>query len=205
MIRKVKWTLDACIYAASKFESRNEWCLLDNKSYQAAVRNKWISECCSHMKAHQDSYTLEDCKREAAKHFTRLGWQKSSKSTYHKALSENWLDECCKHMQNPKKGSKPNEKKQSWSVSTLKEDARKYANRTEWRKNSGKAYNAAYRKGVLDECCTHMPKPKKWTVELLVDDAKRFESRSEWKRESQAAYMAAYRSGLLDLCCNHMD
>ncbi|ALP47420.1 hypothetical protein phiST2_0046 [Vibrio phage phi-ST2] len=43
-----------------------------------------------------------------------------------------------------------------WTLERLKEDALKYKTRTEWCKNSQGAYCAASKRGLLDECCSHM-------------------------------------------------
>ncbi|URQ03382.1 hypothetical protein PVA23_5 [Vibrio phage PVA23] len=43
-----------------------------------------------------------------------------------------------------------------WTPERLKEDALKYKTRTEWCKNSSGAYCAASKRGLLDECCSHM-------------------------------------------------
>jgi hypothetical protein len=46
--------------------------------------------------------------------------------------------------------------KNDWTIGLCIVDARKYANISEWKKNSKDAYRVACENGWLDECCAHM-------------------------------------------------
>lgn len=45
----MKHTIESCKESASKFTTRNEWKKNANSSWQAANRNGWMDECCTHM------------------------------------------------------------------------------------------------------------------------------------------------------------
>lgn len=45
----MKHTIETCKESASKFTTRNEWKKNANSSWQAANRNGWMDECCTHM------------------------------------------------------------------------------------------------------------------------------------------------------------
>lgn len=43
------WTKDRCKEESFKFNSRVEWGKKSGSSYQAALKNKWLEDCCIHM------------------------------------------------------------------------------------------------------------------------------------------------------------
>lgn len=45
----MKHTLENCKESALKYTRRVDWYNGDNKYYDAAIRNKWINECCRHI------------------------------------------------------------------------------------------------------------------------------------------------------------
>lgn len=47
---KAPYTLESCKASALKYNTRGEWQKGHIGSYQAALRNKWLEECCKHMK-----------------------------------------------------------------------------------------------------------------------------------------------------------
>jgi len=92
-----------------------------------------------------------------------------------------------------------------WTDEALIEDAARFSSRTEWQRESGAAYRAAWRRNLLDVCCAGMRQGyTSWTDDMLIADAARFETRGEWKRESSSAYTIALRRNLLDVCCAGM-
>jgi hypothetical protein len=146
-------------------------------------------------------WNLEHCKEDALKYKTRSEWQKENASAYLTARKNGWLEVCCEHM--PPAG-KP---RGYWTLERCQEDALKYKNKTEWRKESP-AYGAAIKNGWLDVCCAHMDllrSPKSyWTLEECKADALKCKTRSEWQETSKPAYGAARKNGWLELCCAHM-
>ena len=95
-----------------------------------------------------------------------------------------------------------------WTLRVCIEDAKQYNSRSEWRKASSGAYNAARRNDWLNICCKQMRKLKKengtWTLEACIEDAKQYNSRSEWRKASSGAYHTAHKKGWYKICCEHM-
>lgn len=91
-----------------------------------------------------------------------------------------------------------------WTLEALKKDALNYSSKTLWQKSNPTAYQTAWSRGVLGECCGHMKRPRKWSRENVELDARRFTSRGQWARSSPSAYHAARRLKIVELCCEHM-
>ncbi|MET2951739.1 hypothetical protein ABXV18_27035 [Vibrio owensii] len=95
-----------------------------------------------------------------------------------------------------------------WTKEACHDEALKYQSRNEFKKGSGSARIAAYRKGWLDEICSHMVKPQshrvKWTKEACRDEALKYQYRVEFQKGSKGAYSSARKNGWLDDVCSHM-
>jgi hypothetical protein len=54
MINKRKdrnyWSFEKCVDDAKNFKSRKEWQIKSSSAYSVARKNKWIDNCCKHMK-----------------------------------------------------------------------------------------------------------------------------------------------------------
>ncbi len=57
--KKNKWILDRCKKEASKYKSKVEWENSSGSSYIIALKNKWVEECCKHMKNRRDGSEAE--------------------------------------------------------------------------------------------------------------------------------------------------
>jgi hypothetical protein len=105
------------------------------------------------------------------------------------------------------------DKKYKYSLSELRKAARSYDQRYKFQKGSPKEYKSAYRRNVLDQICSHMPKDAKigkpshnfmWTCELVREIAKNYDVRSDFFRNDGSCYNAARKFGILDEVCSHM-
>lgn len=103
----------------------------------------------------------------------------------------------------------------TWTKETCKETAKKYNRIVDWQNDYKGSYLAAYRRGWLQECTSHMETKErdntnksgrkvKWDLENCKKDAKLFNGRYEWQLSSSSAYYAARKNGWLDICCKHM-
>lgn len=96
-----KWTREACLANAQLYTTRKEWREATESSYQAAIRNKWLTECTSHMQAivykRHIKWTKEKCIDNAKKFQNRKDWRESKHSSYPTARFYGWLDECTAH------------------------------------------------------------------------------------------------------------
>ena len=92
-----------------------------------------------------------------------------------------------------------------WTKEAVLADAKKYASKSEWRKNSG-AYAMAARQGWLEEACAHMTLlwTPKWTKEAVISDALKYKTRGEWEIRSNGAWASAKRNGWYVEATQHM-
>jgi hypothetical protein len=200
------WTLERCKESALRFKTRTEWQKGDVSANSTAQRNGWLDECCVHMESTQKPngyWTLERCKESASRFKTRAEWQKGNGAAYNAARKKGWQDECCAHMEYTQKPSG------YWTLERCKKSALRFKTKIDWKEVEISAYDAAYRRGWLEECCAHMEsicKPNGyWTLELCKESALRFKTKGEWRKGETAAHSAAYVNGWLDECCAHME
>ena len=98
---KLKWTLEACIAEATKYQSIKEWQIANAGSYNAAHGKGWLDKCTVHMerKLHKrNHWTLENCIKDALQYKTRRDWRLTPRSAYSTASKNKWIDLCCAHM-----------------------------------------------------------------------------------------------------------
>ena len=103
----IKWSVELCKSYAKKFNTITEWNKGHKNTYRAALKYKWLEDCCEHMVnghklAGSKRITLWDkgsCIAEANKHATRSDFNRDSNSAYWTATESLWLDECCSHME----------------------------------------------------------------------------------------------------------
>jgi hypothetical protein len=88
--------------------------------------------------------------KEARKHYGRGEFSQGSPGAYKAAARAGILDSACGHM---KVTVKPN---YYWSLARIAVEAKKYNVRAHFKHDSGGAYMAAKRFGVLDKVCRHM-------------------------------------------------
>jgi isopentenyldiphosphate isomerase len=122
----------------------------------------------------------------------------NSRIDYRVDLKNRWTNENINESRNPNG---------HWTKERCQEEALKYNSRIEFRKNSP-AYQASFRKGWIDEICSHMIELKKskghWTKERCREEALKYNSRSEFEKNSPSAYSASRKNGWIDEICSHM-
>ena len=152
---KLKWTLEACMDEAKKYNTRKEWQTHGASSYNAAYKKKWLDICCNHMTrqlAPKGYWTLERCIEDAKQYKKLEDWSKAKPSGYSVARSKNWVSVCSPHMTDGRKIST----KIIWTYEKCIELARQCNSRAEFKKKSGSAYIRARVNGWLEACCSHM-------------------------------------------------
>lgn len=95
-----------------------------------------------------------------------------------------------------------------WTLQACIDEAKKYSNIKDWQIGSTSSYNAAYGKGWLDKCSSHMIRkiyPKNyWTFERCMEDASQYKTKSEWCSAKRSGYSFASKNGWVEQCTAHM-
>lgn len=142
------------------------------------------------------------CIEDAINYKTKTEWRNNSNGAYQAARKYGWFNRCIKHMMTI---SKP---KNYWNKNCCITDSKKYKTKSEWRKNSSGAYDAALNNEWYKECVKHMIRPKshklKWSLELCKIEASMFFTKNEWKMGSNSSYQAAQSRGWIEFCSQHM-
>lgn len=134
------WEFETCKAIASLFDRQSEFKKQFNGAYQAALKNKWIDEICSHMKyrrTHNGFWDFERISGIAMTCTTRKEFRLTS--AYKAAKRRKILD----------KFTFPDDGKK-WTYERVLEVAKKYKSRGDLYKNNQAVYSAAYRNSWLD-------------------------------------------------------
>ena len=92
------WNKENCHIEALKYSSRKQFILHNQSAYQAARKNKWLDEICSHMVKLNNTWTKEECHKIALKYQTKIEFIHNDNKFYQYSLKNKWLDEICSHM-----------------------------------------------------------------------------------------------------------
>ncbi|TMI95344.1 MAG: hypothetical protein E6H08_06920 [Bacteroidetes bacterium] len=197
----IKWTKDELRKEALKYKSRVEFQKSNGTAYTAVRKNGWLKELCFHMPLLQipnGSLTKEVCRKEARKYQTRTQFARNSAGAYDKSRKSGWLDDICSHMTSILKP------KGYWTKEKCKTEAWKYKTRTEFQKNSPRAYDISHQNGWLNEFCSHMKLQKLpngyWRddKEACRKESLKYKNRSEFSLRKNAAYVSAKENGWLN-------
>lgn len=141
-------------------------------------------------------FTKKLCKRIALQYSDRTEFHKKNSYFYNYIWCRGWLDELCAHMTRQKNENG------YWTKERCAEEARKYKKRIHFQKGCLAAFSAAWKKGFLDEICSHMSyneyDPVKWSKEKCIEEGRKFGTRGEFKKNNPSAYKAAREQGWLD-------
>lgn len=145
-----------------------------------------------------------------------LEWEINSKEDIHRQILEKLMAICkssnkALHLTSRALNSEELEKVKSrvkWTYDKCVDEAKKYQTIKEWNVGSPSSYQAAFKKGWIDDCSSHMVRllaPKNyWTKERCIEDAKKYTTRQEWSKGKLSGYAVAASKGWLKLCCDHM-
>lgn len=102
-----------------------------------------------------------------------------------------------------------------WSLEMLWKEALKFNTKSEFMRGNYAAYQAAHRKDLIDQICSHMPKrvdqsgennPRFiWDKDSIQKEALKFNTRNIFYEKSHGAYKAAKRMKILEEVCSHME
>ena len=95
-----------------------------------------------------------------------------------------------------------------WSKDKCQEEALKYNNRNEFKKNCESAYRTSINNNWLTDICHNMLNPYeinlKWNKGKCREEALKYEYKSDFKKGNGSAYNSAYSNKWLDEICSHM-
>jgi predicted GIY-YIG superfamily endonuclease len=145
-------------------------------------------------------WTKERCQEEALKYNRRIDFQKHSYGAYKMSFKYN-IDEICSHMKiiNHKPGY--------WTKEKCQEEALKYDNKSDFKKNSNGAYKISFKYNI-DEICSHMKiihhKPGYWTKEKCNEISLKYNNKKDFREKDPGVYSQALEQGFYDEICSHM-
>jgi len=87
-----------------------------------------------------------------------------------------------------------------WNYEECYNEAKKYTNRDEFKRNAGGAYRVARKNDWLKDYTWFAPSSsaKKWNYETCYNEAKKYTSRKEFERNAVGAYRVALKNGWLN-------
>lgn len=122
-------------------------------AYNRANKNGWLDFVCEHMELLRkpNGYWSEQrVFEEAAKYRTHKEFRDSPGGAYDAAYDMGLMDELHRRMKMQKK---PND---YWTLKRVAKEAKKYDTRKEFQQGASSANHKAWKKGWLDEVCSHM-------------------------------------------------
>lgn len=90
------WVYETCKEEALKYTTRKTFGIGCSCAYEAARKNHWLDDICSHMT--KNRLTIEKCHEIALKYESRSEFRKYDYDVYNLACGYHWLDEVCTHM-----------------------------------------------------------------------------------------------------------
>lgn len=95
---RVKWTLQTVRNCASLCTGRNEFRKRFGNAYEAARRNGWLDEACSHMNQDWVKWTIEKVRYYSEQCSSRGEFRGRFPNAYSAARRSMWLYDVCLHM-----------------------------------------------------------------------------------------------------------
>ena len=137
---KNTWTKDKCIEESKKYNTKSEFWKHSRSAYNAANKNKWLSEFVWLRQG--DKWAYDSCLEEAKKYTTLTEFQKKCGGAYNKARKKGWLNDYTWF---------EIKWQVKWNYDTCLEEAKKYNSRTEFSNNNVSAYDVARKNGWLND------------------------------------------------------
>lgn len=119
---------------------------------------------------------------------------------YDKCVENDWIDELILFV---------SKRKNIWlEIDIIRDIAKKYTNRRDFRKENRSHYEKARVSGYLDDICSHMDRLINangfWTKEKCEDLAKKFNNKRDFRKKYPVAYDVSIKNGWIDIVCGHM-
>jgi hypothetical protein len=147
------WTKDRCMVEARKYSTKDAFVKGSGGAAAACYLMGWMDEVGGHFSLFTlpaNYWTKERCAASARQCRTRAEFRKRFDVARQIAQRNGWMDEICQHMAITKR---PNG---YWTKQRCREAALKYSRRGQLATGCSAAYDAAYKRGWLDDICAHM-------------------------------------------------
>jgi hypothetical protein len=161
-----KWTKEAVIKEALKYDNKKDFRTKSAGAWDAALKNGWVKEACSHMNVYVKHFELEelieifkDCKNKKE---ARIKNRFAYSAVKRKKLEDIVFAHIPKRLRLVGKDS-PFYK---WEDEELKKLAKKYTSKKRFMTENPQAYQALYKRDFFLEACSHM----KESVCVSVDE-----------------------------------
>lgn len=103
--KKSKYTHEALLADAAKYETKTHWLNNSRNMYRAAAKisGEFFDLCCSHMQALFVTWAEDSLLAIAQKYSARIDWQREDNKSYQaaRARSNEFFEQCCEHMKRP--------------------------------------------------------------------------------------------------------
>jgi hypothetical protein len=183
--RTRKWTKEKSFEEARKYKHRSEFLKAVPGCYEALVKYGLLDEACAHMTVlWEKKWDAETALAEIKKYKTLREAKNKSASAYNACVRLNLIE-----------GLKTVPHRKAWTKEQCHSVALKYKTRSEFAKNDGGAYNAAFKRGWLDEVCSHMSYGAMWLGvqyihRYLIAREVKYIAEKRFKEESDVARYA---------------
>ena len=144
-----KWSAELALNESKKYSSRKEFRTKSSSAYQYLRRHKMLDQVMLPGKRHRlDSWEIF-CSLKKSKNWLDFRERFPKEYTaFHKRKST-IPESAFSHLGKSKTSKK-------WTKEAIKKEAKKYNHRSDFMRLSAGAYDAAYKKNIIDEVCAHM-------------------------------------------------
>ena len=101
--KNIKWSKDAVLKDAKKFDFKKDWHNNSSGAYEAAKKNGWFEQAVAHMgnkKATPLKWTKSKVLKNARKFNKKSKWKKNSPGAYSAAIKGGYYKDAVAHMGN---------------------------------------------------------------------------------------------------------
>lgn len=144
-VKQIKWTKELAAQEALNYKTRNEFAKGSKKAYDAANKYGWLDDITKHMVSGITTHSKDEIQKIADNYVDHSKFAKEYPHLSQYARKRGWTD-IFQHMI----------KKKVWTSDELRIEALKYNTMSDFKNNNKNAYQAAYRKGILDDITKHM-------------------------------------------------
>jgi len=157
-----KWTYENCKKEALKYNHKNDFKNNSRSAYGASKTYGYFDEITSHMKrpksTKQSSWDINKLIESTKPFINKSDWIQENPKAYHAAVRLKILKELYSKL--PESFTKTIQYNLKWTYDKIKKSASNYDQKTKWQIGEPSAYDAARRKNIINDVCSHMKSTK---------------------------------------------